>query len=101
MIRALLCATAVCLATPALAQSHGAESHQHRHADFTSDRLHVRVDGEGGPGVRDIILIPGLSSSPRVWQGTVEHLGAGWRVELYRGPVAVADAHHRRRHSGG
>jgi pimeloyl-ACP methyl ester carboxylesterase len=80
MIRALLCATAVCLATPALAQSHGAESHQHRHADFTSDRLHVRVDGEGGPGVRDIILIPGLSSSPRVWQGTVEHLGAGWRV---------------------
>jgi len=30
--------------------------------------------------VRDIILIPGLSSSPEVWQGTVDHLGAGWRV---------------------
>ncbi|CAN5285596.1 alpha/beta hydrolase [soil metagenome] len=52
--------------------------HGHHHADFVSDRLHVRVDGEAGG--RDIILIPGLSSSPEVWQGTVEHLGAGWRV---------------------
>ena len=52
--------------------------HSHQHADFTSERLHVRVDGaEGG---RDIILIPGLSSSPEVWQGTVDHLGSGWRV---------------------
>ena len=50
----------------------------HAHADFASERLHVRVDGaEGG---RDIILIPGLSSSPEIWQGTVDHLGAGWRV---------------------
>ncbi|MFC5344934.1 alpha/beta fold hydrolase [Brevundimonas staleyi] len=54
--------------------------HGHHHADFASDRLHVRVDGEAGPGVRDIILIPGLSSSPEIWQGTVDHLGAGWRV---------------------
>jgi pimeloyl-ACP methyl ester carboxylesterase len=54
--------------------------HGHRHADFSSTRMHVRVDGEAGPGVRDIILIPGLSSSPEVWQGTVDHLGAGWRV---------------------
>ena len=54
--------------------------HGHQHADFQSDRLHVRVDGEAGPGVRDIILIPGLSSSPEVWQGTVDHLGSGWRV---------------------
>ncbi len=54
--------------------------HGHQHADFASDRLHVRVDGQAGPGVRDIILIPGLSSSPEVWQGTVDHLGAGWRV---------------------
>ena len=50
----------------------------HAHADFASERLHFRVDGaEGG---RDIILIPGLSSSPEIWQGTVDHLGAGWRV---------------------
>jgi pimeloyl-ACP methyl ester carboxylesterase len=54
--------------------------HGHHHADFASDRLHVRVDGEAGPGVRDIILIPGLSSSPEIWQGTVDHLGTGWRV---------------------
>ena len=50
----------------------------HGHANFASDRLHVRVDG--AEGSRDIILIPGLSSSPEVWQGTVDHLGAGWRV---------------------
>lgn len=66
----------------ALAQDGHAEhaDHGHHHADFESDRLHVRVDGEAGPGVRDIILIPGLSSSPEIWQGTVDHLGAGWRV---------------------
>lgn len=57
--------------------------HGHGHADFASDRLHVRVDGAAGG--RDIILIPGLSSSPEVWQGTVDHLGQmtmgeGWRV---------------------
>jgi pimeloyl-ACP methyl ester carboxylesterase len=56
--------------------------HGHHHADFTSDRLHVRVDGDADG--RDIILIPGLSSSPEVWQGTVDHLvaqdGVGWRV---------------------
>jgi pimeloyl-ACP methyl ester carboxylesterase len=58
---------------------HGAD-HGHHHAAFDSTRLHVRVDGEAGPGVRDIILIPGLSSSPEIWQGTVDHLGSGWRV---------------------
>ncbi len=57
-----------------------AAAHASHHADFSSNRLHVRVDGEAGPGVRDIILIPGLSSSPKVWQSTVDHLGAGWRV---------------------
>lgn len=52
----------------------------HHQAAFQSDRLHVRVDGEGQSGARDIILIPGLSSSPEVWDSTVEHLGPGWRV---------------------
>lgn len=51
--------------------------HDHHHADFESGRFHVRVDGEGP---RDIILIPGLSSSPEVWESTVAHLGSGWRV---------------------
>lgn len=31
--------------------------------DFTSDRIAVSVEGKGA----DVILIPGLSSSPRVW----------------------------------
>jgi len=65
--------------------------HGHHHADFASDRMHVRVDGaEGG---RDIILIPGLSSSPEVWDGTVEHLGDGWRVHrIHIQGFAGADA---------
>lgn len=60
----------------AQAGAPAAGDHGHHHADFASDRLHVRVDGEG----RDIILIPGLSSSPEIWQNTVDHLGGGWRV---------------------
>ncbi|KQS57765.1 alpha/beta hydrolase [Brevundimonas sp. Leaf363] len=64
--------------------SEGQEEHAHHmgatghaHADFASNRLHVRVDGDGP---RDVILIPGLSSSPEIWQSTVDHLGAGYRV---------------------
>jgi len=84
MIRAALLAAAVCAAplaaAPAQAQdghvNHAA--HGHAHAAFASDRLHVRVDGpEGAP---DLILIPGLSSSPEVWQGTVDHLAGRYRV---------------------
>lgn len=59
----------------AQAGATAAGDHGHHHADFASDRLHVRVDGQGP----DIILIPGLSSSPEIWQGTVDHLD-GWRV---------------------
>lgn len=84
MFRALGLAAMLFVASAVQAQDgHGAHpdkghAHGHHHADFTSDRIHVRVDGEAGG--RDIILIPGLSSSPEVWQGTVDHLGAGWRV---------------------
>lgn len=66
---------------PAAHAEHGAttidspEAHGHRHADFASDRFHVRVDGDGP---RDIVFIPGHSSSPRVWDETIAHLGAGW-----------------------
>ncbi len=95
IIRSL--ALAACLAVaaaPALAQehdhthgaghAHGAEQaashghHGHAHADFDSDRLHVRVDGPAG--APDLILIPGLSSSPEVWDSTVAHLGDRYRV---------------------
>ncbi|ASE39864.1 alpha/beta fold hydrolase [Brevundimonas vesicularis] len=77
-------AALIAVAPAAFAQDgHGAHAesghaHGHQHADFQSDRIHVRVDGDAGG--RDIILIPGLSSSPEIWQGTVDHLGAGWRV---------------------
>ncbi|WP_395944357.1 alpha/beta fold hydrolase [Brevundimonas sp.] len=88
MFRILAAAAALCIAPAAQAQDgHGVHSehghaHGHQHADFASDRIHVRVDGDMGG--RDIILIPGLSSSPEIWQETVDHLtaqdGVGWRV---------------------
>ncbi len=85
MFRAVMTTSALAAAlafapVSALAQeAHGdhAAADGHHHADFASERLHVRVDGEGP---RDIILIPGLSSSPEVWDSTVAHLGEGWRV---------------------
>lgn len=83
MIRAAVIAALMLGAAPAavLAQD-AAAAPGHRHADFASDRIHVRVDGDMDG--RDIILIPGLSSSPEVWQETVDHLtaqdGVGWRV---------------------
>ena len=65
-------------AQPALAQdghvNHAA--HGHAHAAFASDRIHVAVEGQGP----DVIFIPGLSSSPAVWQGTVDHLAGRYRV---------------------
>lgn len=82
----LFVASAVQIPARAQAQDgHGAHpeaGHGHHHAEFASDRIHVRVDGDMDG--RDIILIPGLSSSPEIWQGTVDHLtaqdGVGWRV---------------------
>ncbi|WP_313005340.1 alpha/beta hydrolase [Brevundimonas sp.] len=51
-------------------------AHGHAHAPFASDRIHVAVEGQGP----DVIFIPGLSSSPAVWQGTVDHLNGAYRV---------------------
>lgn len=71
------------LAGPAFAQSHGAHgdhaAHGHQHADFESGRFHVRIDGPAEP-VGDIILIPGLSSSPEVWDGLTEQLKGRYRI---------------------
>jgi pimeloyl-ACP methyl ester carboxylesterase len=83
MIRAALLAALMLAAAPAAVLAQDATAaHDHHHADFASDRIHVRVDGDMDG--RDIILIPGLSSSPEIWQETVDHLtaqdGAGWRV---------------------
>ena len=85
MFRILAIAAAM-LGAPTIVSAqdgHGTHpEHGHSHAAFASDRIHVRVDGDMDG--RDIILIPGLSSSPEIWQGTVDHLtaqdGVGWRV---------------------
>ncbi|CAN7359046.1 alpha/beta fold hydrolase [Brevundimonas sp. LjRoot202] len=82
----VLMATAA-LTTPAFAQdAHGAHDpaapavgHGHHHADFDSGRFHVRIDGPEAP-VGDVILIPGLSSSPEVWDGLTDELKGRYRV---------------------
>lgn len=37
-------------------------------ADFSSDRISVKAEGQGS----DVILIPGLNSSPRVWREMIQ-----------------------------
>ncbi|WP_420477919.1 alpha/beta fold hydrolase [Brevundimonas sp. FT23028] len=91
-MKAITAATAVAacvslgLASPVLAQEHGshaahgqAADHGHHHADFESGRFHVRVDGPEHP-VGDIILIPGLTSSPEIWDGLTDQLKGRYRV---------------------
>ena len=78
---------AAALAAPALAQEgHGSHApaathadHGHQHAAFESGRFHVRVDGPASP-VGDVILIPGLSSSPHVWDLLTDELKGRYRV---------------------
>jgi len=70
------------IAAPAASQEHegpeAAAAHVDHHADFQSGRLHVRLDGpEGAP---DVILIPGLSSSPHVFDAITEQLATHYRV---------------------
>jgi pimeloyl-ACP methyl ester carboxylesterase len=48
-------------------------------APFKSDRIAVEVTGKGP----DVVLIPGLSSSPRVWDTTVAAL-PGYRYHIVR-----------------
>lgn len=45
--------------------------------DFASDRISVSVRGSGP----DVVLIPGLSSSPRVWESTIAAV-PGFRYHL-------------------
>jgi pimeloyl-ACP methyl ester carboxylesterase len=82
----ILAAGLSAFAAPALAQSHGdhqahgqAAGHGHQHADFQSGRFHVRVDGPEHP-IGDVILIPGLTSSPEIWQGLTDQLKGRYRV---------------------
>jgi pimeloyl-ACP methyl ester carboxylesterase len=74
---------AAALTSPALVASARAQdshaAHGHAHADFQSGRFHVRVDGPAAP-IGDVILIPGLSSSPEVWDALTEELKGRYRV---------------------
>ena len=79
--RIAIAAALLVLASPLAAQAqdghtHQAASHGHSHAAFASDRIHVAVEGQGP----DVVFIPGLSSSPAVWQGTVDHLNGAYRI---------------------
>ena len=90
---ALAGAIAFATAAPALAQAHGDHGqhpapaqapapeagHGHAHADFESGRFHVRVDGPEHP-VGDIIMIPGLSSSPHTFDLLTEELKGRYRI---------------------
>ena len=62
--------------------SHDAPAHDaghgHGHADFESGRFHVRLDGPADGA--DVILVPGLSSSPHVWDALTDHLKNRYRV---------------------
>ncbi|WP_292047455.1 MULTISPECIES: alpha/beta fold hydrolase [unclassified Brevundimonas] len=83
MLRILAIAAAILASPVAAAAQDGHAAHPGDGAvAFQSDRIQVRVDGDTNG--RDIILIPGLSSSPQIWQGTVDHLagrnGPGWRI---------------------
>ncbi|WP_298123235.1 alpha/beta hydrolase [Brevundimonas sp.] len=69
---AALLGLAAC-ATPATDVPAGAEAgpHEgHHHAAFSSGRFHVLLEGQGP----DLILIPGLSSHPEIWQPLVDRL---------------------------
>lgn len=86
-----LAAAALSTAAPATAQDGHAghaghdraapgQTHDHgAHADFESGRFHVRLDGPEHP-VGDVILIPGLSSSPHVWDLLTDDLKTLYRV---------------------
>ncbi len=90
-LAALAGALSFAATAPAFAQAHGdhgqpqgpapaeAAGHDHAHAAFESGRFHVRVDGPEHP-VGDVILIPGLSSSPHAWDLLTEELKGRYRV---------------------
>ncbi|NBB51998.1 alpha/beta fold hydrolase [Rhizobium sp. CRIBSB] len=80
------------IAAPVAAQEHahaehgaaqaeqGSDHAEHgdHHADFESGRMHVRIDGpQGAP---DIIMIPGLSSSPHVFDTLTAELSGRYRI---------------------
>ncbi|UPT62347.1 MAG: alpha/beta hydrolase [Hyphomonadaceae bacterium JAD_PAG50586_4] len=64
------CMLSACAGTQAVSEAPS--------AGFTSERISITTQGAG----RDVIFIPGLSSSREVWDTTVGALGDGYRVHL-------------------
>lgn len=97
---ALALLLAVAAPAPAVAETAAGQmpaAHGHRHAAFESGRFHVRVEGEASAPGRDLILIPGLSSHPDVFNGLIARLEPGWRVHAlhiqgFAGAPAEANA---------
>lgn len=77
MIRCLLAASMLPLAAACAAVAPPATSAAAPRPAFASERIGVTVTGEGP----DVVLIPGLSSSPEVWRSTVEAV-PGYRYHL-------------------
>ena len=98
MARLILTLLILAFAAPATAQS------------FQSQRIAVTARGEGP----DVILIPGLASTPAVWDATAQALEDRYRVHLVavngfgdtapganaRGPLTAAIANEVRRYWG-
>jgi pimeloyl-ACP methyl ester carboxylesterase len=77
MIRFLVAASLLSLAACATASADPVASAQAPRPAFASERIGVTVRGEGP----DVVLIPGLSSSPEVWNSTVAAL-PGYRYHI-------------------
>ena len=83
--------SAACAAAPDAVVASSALSPTAPQAAFTSDRVQVIVDGEAG--LPDLVLIPGLSSSPDVWDETVAQLSGRYRIHrIHVNGFAGADA---------
>lgn len=83
--------SAACAVAPDAVVASNTLSPTAQQTAFTSDRLQVIVDGEAG--LPDLVLIPGLSSSPDVWDETVAQLSGRYRIHrIHVNGFAGADA---------
>lgn len=92
MIRLAFAALALPLAACATAGTDRTAAAEAPRAPFASERIGVTVVGSGP----DVVLIPGLSSSPRTWQSTVAAM-PGYRYHIvhvsgFAGRAAGANA---------
>lgn len=77
MFRTLIAASMLPLAASCATATPPAASAEAPRAPFASERIGVTVVGSGP----DVVLVPGLSSSPDVWRSTIEAM-PGYRYHL-------------------